>query len=63
MSIDGHVPGSELDKISVVSIRVGKAQLQVDAGLDGRVFVGPVTAVDDGFIIRMQEKGQRLACA
>lgn len=51
------------DKISVVTIRVGKAQLQVGAGLDGRVFVGPITAANDGFIIRLQEESQRLACA
>lgn len=51
------------DKISVVTVRVGKAQLQVGAGLDGRVFVGAITAANDGFIIRLQEESQRLACA
>lgn len=52
-----------MKEVSVASVRVGEALLQVGAGLDGRVAVGPVAAADDGLIVRVQEEGQRLPCA
>lgn len=48
---------------SAASVRLGKAQLQVGPGRDGRVSVRAAAAGDEGAVVRVHEEGQRLACA